>query len=317
MDMIFSNRDISQAIDATLETLAQVEGQFVCNPNDFRADLEAFIDDGGAQSGEKLPWSKADDVQRLRPGELSVWAGVNGHGKSNILGQVMLWRMQNQKVLIASLEMKPHQTLYRMICQYAGCQASRDFAMKILDKFTGRLWIYDQLDTVKANRIIALIHYAAKELKVDHIVIDSLMKCGLGSGDYDAEKKFIDRLQWAAKSSGAHIHLVCHARKGKTETDHLDKFDIKGGSELSDIPDNIFLIQRNKIRETAMKRQSQGVAECHLSAPEQKALKEPDAWLRIAKNRHGGEEAMLGLYFHKASGQYIPSMSTFAMPAPF
>lgn len=315
MEMIFSNRDISARLDEEIATLAQIESQFVCTPNDFRDDLGAYIETGGGQSGERLPWSKLDDVQRLRPGELSVWAGINGHGKSNLLGQVILWRLANQKALIASLEMKPHQTLHRMIAQYTGCQPAKEFAFSVLDKLEDRLWIYDQLDTVKSDRILALVYYAAKDLGVHHVVIDSLMKCGFGSEDYDAEKKFIDRLQWAAKSLGIHIHVVMHARKGKSENDMLDKFDVKGGSAMTDIPDNVFIVQRNKRREEVQKKLSAGYKP--LSPGEHDVLEQPDVWFRVAKNRHGAEEGLFGLYFHKASGQYHAAEKCQAMRSPF
>lgn len=316
MEMIFNNREVSKRIDEELEALAMVESQSVCRPSDFRGDLREFINTGGGQSGESLPWSKCDSTQKLRPGELSVWFGINGHGKSNLLGQVMLWRMRNQKVLIASLEMKPHQTLHRMISQYAGCMPAEQFAMDTLDKLDGKLWIYDQLDTVAANRILGLIHYAAKDLGVHHVVIDSLMKCGFGHDDFDAEKKFVDRLQWAAKTLNVHIHLVCHARKGKSENDILDKFDVKGGGFLTDIPDNLFIVQRNKRREEIQKRVDDGFAH-ELTQPERDALDQPGVWFNIAKNRHGSEEGMFGLYFHKQSGQYISDENKGPMPAPF
>lgn len=315
MDMIFNDGDISQALDAEEALLAQAEGSYVVKPSSVLDRVITIAEFDGQQAGESLPWSKADSIQRLRAGELSVWAGINGHGKSLLLGQIMLWRMKTQSVLIASLEMKPEETLYRMACQYAGCNASPGFCETAMEKFDGRLWIYDQLDTVKASRVLALVHYAAKTLKVDHIVIDSLTKCGFGTDDYTGQKDFIDRLQWAAKRHGVHIHLVCHVRKTGSELDEPDKFSIRGGAELSDIPDNVFIVFRNKRKEqTAEKLRATGMV---ANEAEQSFLDQPDTFLKVDKNRHGSREGRIGLFYHASSGQFVPSDGPRAMNSPF
>jgi len=71
--------------------------------------------------GEKLPWTKTHDYFRLRPGELTIWAGYNGHRKSMLVGQVMLWLCRDNPVCIASFEMTPLESLFRMCQQAAGC----------------------------------------------------------------------------------------------------------------------------------------------------------------------------------------------------
>ena len=53
-------------------------------------------------------------------------------------------------------------------------------------------------------------------------MIDSLVKCGVGVDDYNAQKKFVDALCWAAKQHKVHIHLVNHIRKGNNETEIPD-----------------------------------------------------------------------------------------------
>ena len=32
--------------------------------------------------GAKLPWSKAENLVRFGKGEVTLWIGINGHGKS-------------------------------------------------------------------------------------------------------------------------------------------------------------------------------------------------------------------------------------------
>jgi hypothetical protein len=61
-----------------------------------------------------MPWSKSEHSFRYRLGEVTLYAGSNGGGKSLITGQVALSLIkQKQKICIASFEMKPKRTLYR------------------------------------------------------------------------------------------------------------------------------------------------------------------------------------------------------------
>ena len=207
--MIFNERDFDQYADF----LGHQESQDLRSPSEFLDKVEFLAEHGDTQQGESLPWDYADNIFKLRPSELTIWAGVNGHGKSLLLGMIMLWRMKHERVVIASLEMLPAQTLYRMSCQFAGCRPDPKFSRRVVESMDGKLWLYDQQDTINPLRIMAMILYCAKELKADHIVIDSLLKCGISEDDYKGQKDFVDRLQWLAKSNGIHIHLVCHMRK--------------------------------------------------------------------------------------------------------
>ncbi len=260
-------------------------------------------------AGIHLPWSKTHANLRLRPGEVSIWAGVNGHGKSLLLNQIMLQAMANdERVCIASMEMKPHITMARMVRQACGArEPSIPFIKRFHEWTEGRLWLYDQQGTVKSDRIIALLAYcgkvgaqdynSGKKVKITHIVIDSLMKCGIGVDDYNRQKAFVDELCAAAKDTGAHIHLVAHARKGESERKIQDKFDIKGTSEITDQVDNVFTVWRNKRKEDESQKQN----------PDEETMKEPDALLICSKQRHGEWEGKITLWFHKDSTQYVAS----------
>ena len=50
--------------------------------------IDSFYGDN-PDPGCYLPWLKTHDHIKLRQGELSIWAGVNGHGKSMLLNQVV------------------------------------------------------------------------------------------------------------------------------------------------------------------------------------------------------------------------------------
>jgi len=280
------------------------ESQFIIPASDLTDDVVDVFENGSQIAGVMMPWSKTHNYVRLRPGEVSIWCGVNGHGKSLILNQVCAWTLHEAKWLIASLEMKPMSTMYRMCRQISGrTDPTVDYVKRFMSWTDDRLWIYDQLDTVEPDRIIGMIHYAATQLGIQHILIDSLMKCGLGGpDDYNAQKKFIDRLCWAAKSNNVHIHLVAHMRKGISENHQPDKFDIKGASEISDMVDNVFIVHRNKDKEEKVRLKKEVDSEM------------PDCTLRVAKQRHGEWEGVFNFWFHGEGMQYVPNSSLRAMP---
>lgn len=270
--------------------------------DDWETELVDHFHTPKEEVGVTLPWSKTHINVRIRPGELSIWAGVNGHGKSMLLSQVILsFIKQGQTACIASLEMKPIATLARMARQCVGTEQPSPKAIQDFNSFLrGRLWIYDQQGTVQQDKMLAVLRYAREELLCDHFVIDSLMKCGINGDDYNAQKRFIDALSTYARDSDVHIHLVAHSRKRETEDKPMDKFDIKGSGDITDMADNVFALWRNKPKEEASQRGE-------LKGKEADA---PDALLVCDKQRHGDWEGRIGLWFNRRSLQYVGKQTT-------
>jgi len=284
-----------------LEDISYLESQDLHWADHWADKINDRIVNGKKHTGERLPWDKTQHQFRLRSAELTIWGGANGHRKSMILGQIMAWLAQKSRVCIASLEMRPEETLYRMARQVAGCSPSPDFARQFVDWGNERILIYDQLDTVDAMKILGMVHYAAKELGCKHIVIDSLTKCGLPHEDYTAEKNFVDRLQWAAKHYQIHIHLVCHIRKGMDENRLPDKFDIKGTGSITDMADNVVICWKNKSKETAKRKQKEHK---NLTSDEVELLDKPDQILSVRKQRNGEFEDYIALWFREDGLQF-------------
>ena len=277
-----------------IEFLGKQESQFIQSKDAWLDEVQEYMAKGAKVFGDELPWPKTHDIVRLRPGEVSLWAGINGHGKSIISGMVALWLSPHKPVLIASLEMKPAATLTRMIRQAYGVnRVTSNEVAEFMEFKSDGMYIYDQVDSVAHDRIIGMVHYAAQKLGVKHVFIDSLMKCGIGSDDYNGQKDFVDRLCWAAKAENIHVHLILHMRKGRDEAETPGKFDVKGASEITDLVDNLFIVHRNKTKEDMVA--NGGIP----------SLDEPDAMLMVAKQRHGEWEGPIKLWFHPASLQYL------------
>lgn len=295
---IITNKDFRQFV-------ARQESQSIRPHSDFTKKALERLTQGVKCYGDPLPWQKTYEDFRFREGELTIWAGVNGNGKSLVMGQTALWLAQQTKVLIASMEMLGEATVARILRQASGViQPDERFAQSLDSYLQSNLWIYDQVGSVDSDSIIGMIHWASEELGIKHIMIDSLVKCGVDQSQNEPQKKFVDALCWAAKEHKVHIHLVVHVRKLSDERAIPDRFSIKGAGEITDLADNVLIIARNGGKE-ADKRSGVAVDES-----------KPDGYIRCAKQRHGEWDGVWGFWWHEASQQWIPKQGAGAMPYP-
>lgn len=256
-----------------------------------------------------MPWGKTHRLIQFRPGEVTVWGGPNGSGKSLVTGQNALSLCaQGEKVCIASFEMKPIKTLERMARQWTKCNPNdpqvlgdtheREIVFDLLEQFRdwtdGKMWLYDQQGTVHWRQVCAVARYCAKELGITQFFIDNLMKCVAGEDDYNGQKAFVDELCAIARDHNIHIHLVHHIKKPDSDEKKPTKYDFKGTGAITDQPDNVICVWRNKSKEK------------NRQAKKMVSDQEPDALLIVDKQRHGeGWEGGIGLWYDPTSQQYI------------
>lgn len=258
-----------------------------------------------------LPWSKTRQSFDFRPGEVTVWAGQNGHGKSLVTGQVAMSLMtQGERVCMASFEMRPVATLQRMARMFSGMNPfAPEFQNKeghasieeLYDQFSEwtdtRLWLYDQTGSTETGKVIGMVRYCAKELKINHVFVDNLAKCVRAEDDYNAQKAFVDEMMAIAKDHDCHVHIVHHLKKPPKETDKPDKSDVKGSGSIVDQPDNLFLVWRNKAKEEDRK------------LGQDKKKDEPDQFVMCRKQRNyegsGEGEPTIALWFHNDSSLFL------------
>lgn len=264
-------------------------GQKVRSTEVFIQDILDHLECPPSKQGDTLPFPKTHSVLRFREGEVSLWTGFNGHGKSLLLGQTALsFAMSGKKVCIASMEMTPKTTILRMIRQKLGTDTpSPDNVKGFCHRVKDSLWFYDHQGTVKANRLCAVLKYCANELGIEHFIIDSLMKCGFGEDDYNGQKGFVDELTAIARDTGMHIHLVAHSKKSEDESRIPSKMDVRGSGTIIDQVDNILTIWRNKVPREHRK-------------PELPC----DAIINCDKQRNGDWEGRIQLWFDPKSTAY-------------
>ncbi len=255
-----------------------------------------------------MPWRKTHALVQFRPGEVTVWGGANGQGKSLVTGQIALSLCgQGEKVCVASFEMKPAKTLERMGRQWSGenpdhpaFRGVAEAQARVIDLYEQfrdwtdyKLWLYDQQGTVTAKQVCAVVRYCAKEKGITHFFVDSLMKCVASEDDYNGQKQFVDELTALARDHSIHVHLVHHIKKPPSEEHKPNKYDYKGTGAITDQVDNVISVWRNKAKEK--KRDAGGMV----------SDGEPDALLICDKQRNGEWEGHIGLWFDSNSQQFL------------
>jgi twinkle protein len=264
----------------------------------FQEDvIREFFPPPGTPTGFFTPWRKVGSKLMFRPGEVTILAGVNGHGKSEGAGHITLSALQQgEKACIASLEFKPARWLYRLTRQAAGVREPTIPYIKAINSwFRDRLWVFDVVGTAKAGKIIETFIYAKQRYGVNLFVIDNLSKLDVGLDDYNAQREFIDRLTDFAKEYDTHIILVAHMRKGQDDSRPTGKFDVKGSGAITDLADTVLVWWRNRPKEESLRK----------GKSDEELLDKPDAVIRTEKQRNGEDEPTIALWFCPGSHQFL------------
>lgn len=243
--------------------------------------------------------TKVGGVLQFPPGEVTVWAGFNGHKKSMFTSQVALdLCQQRRRVLLASFEMTPGKTLGRMARQAAGVPRPSDEWLGHFEAWSDdKLWIFDHMGRCSPHQTIGLCHYFAEQLRGNDIFIDSLMMVASSEDKMDEQKQFVTDLVRTAQDTNSHIHLVAHCRKPPSTGETLPptRYDIRGTASISDQASNVVLVWANKAKKTALER----------NPNDEEWIAKPDALVIVDKQRHNPFEGKLQLWFDDRSLRFV------------
>lgn len=244
-------------------------------------------------------------------GEVSVWTGKRGDGKSTLLNQLLLRAIdQGHRVCAYSGELPDWRFRSWAMLQAAGPRhlkmctdpdtgkclfhVPKPVQDRIDEWWQGQFFLYD-LGIAAAHdedSILNVFTQARRRFGCDVFLVDNIMTAGLKGGRnadyYRAQSSFVGRLVTFAKRNGVHVHLVAHPRKaGSGGNGVLDADDVSGAGDITNRADNVFTLKR---------------------VPEE-AGKEYSCVLEILKNRAFGSRAKIGLGYEPNSRRYYKSGS--------
>jgi len=244
----------------------------------------------------------------MNKGELSIWSGGNGSGKSTFLSQLALETVERGfKCAMFSGELTGNRAKSWLHLQAAG----RDYTKladngvsyyvprkeaQMIDEWTAdKLWIYNNDYGMKIDDVLNEFQLHMEQHDTDVIIIDNLMSLDFSeyrSDKYDNQTMLVLRLSALAKECNVHIHFVCHPRK---PNGFLRKADISGTADLTNAADNVFMMHRvnNDFMRTASEYFDKGTAERY---------KAYTNVIEIMKNRDlGVSDEIVGLFFEPES----------------
>jgi twinkle protein len=247
----FLDKRVQRITDADLRGYqSKAPDQCVRSILDYHLDVLKLLDKQEL-GGDTLPWPKTHGNFRFLPGEVTLWHGINGHGKSAVTSQVALWlAIHRKRSCLASFEMAPQRTLERMVKQAAGNgNPSESFVNEFFVNLCQYLFVYDRVGRVDPKMLFTAVRYCAEEKGTTHFFVDSLMRCVRGSDDYNGQKDFVEEACAVAYETQTHIHIIHHARKSENEDKVPNKFDARGAGEITDQVHNVFAVWKNKKKE--------------------------------------------------------------------
>jgi len=229
----------------------------ITKPSDYRDELLKFVSNPNQIQGRTTGFRTVDRlINGLREGELTLFSGYAGSGKSTFLNQMVLNLISDtqnpEKVCIASFELSPKSLLFWMGQQTLRQSLSKkeseenlktkiDLFMKVVDE---NLYFIKQQDEIGIDHLLRLIELSHRRDQVNFFIVDSLMCIENNEKDeHRGQTVIIRKLKTIAKKLDIHIILVAHPRK----TDGFSVLriqDICGSSNITNLADNLLIIHK-------------------------------------------------------------------------
>jgi twinkle protein len=265
----------------------------IVSPSEFSSRINYLFEQGANLFGTKTAWTELDVLLKgWRGGEVTIWTGKSGAGKSTALNQHFLdIGDRGEKSCIYSGEMSPDRYLRWAIIQRTMTNSPSKIQINgTLDWMDDKIYILNVTSGIEPEALLKDFEYAARRYEVKHFIIDSLMKIkfeGTEKEEYNKQKDFVSSLCDFAKKFNVHVHLVAHPRKTATDRDEPGKVDVKGTGHITDLADNVLVLYR--LDETTKEKMFK------------KKKKVSDCILFVKKNREYGVEGSINLFFDEKS----------------
>ena len=273
------------------------------------ADIRQSLSVVEAASAISYPYKRLTEITLgLRMGEMVTLSAGSGVGKSTMAKEIAYHlHQQGEKVGMIMLEESNKKTIMSMVGIHMNKNISvdregvedADIYAAFDDMFTEdhQLYMYDHFGSSEVDTIINRIHYMAKALDVQWVILDhiSIMISGLAVAD---ERKAIDlactALRTAVSELDIGLIMVSHLRrpegdKGHEEGAKVRTSQLRGSHSVVQLSDFVVSLQVD---------------------PD-----EPDGdyrYIHVLKNRFTGETGVAGkVKYNRTTGRLLEAADTF------
>lgn len=217
------------------------------------ARLYNFDEQRGIQSGY-FKWYN-NIIKGFRKGELTIFTGPTGSGKTTFLSQLSLDFLERRvPTLWGSFEVKNEilaSTMMQQFCKRNTANMSKeDIDFVIEDMGDLPLYFMKFFGSTDLELLFSTLDYAVYTYDISHVVIDNLqfMISGQGRGvnKFDIQDMVISGLRRFATEKNIHITIVIHPKK-VDDDEELTIASVFGSAKATQESDNI-LIMQNKHR---------------------------------------------------------------------
>lgn len=193
----------------------------------------------------------------FRRGDVSIWSGIRGCGKSSLLSNLILNSSQKGfKNAMYTGELVDVQFKQWLYLQAAGKQYTKRYGQSdyyytpdnIADKIDkwidDYLWLFNNKYGDNFMQISEQLRRLKDEVDLDCAYLDNLMVLNyreLDQDKYERQGVLLQKLQDLAKELNIHIHLVAHPNKS---SGFIRMDNISGSGDISNKADNVFLMHR-------------------------------------------------------------------------
>ncbi|GIX66048.1 DNA polymerase I [Babesia caballi] len=241
------------SVPAYVDAAAPMSHSQILNFNDIRQNVFDELSNPTATSGISsitLP-GLSQLLKGHRRGELTVWTGATGSGKTTILSQLSLdYCMQGVSTLWGSFEINNVRLAKTMLRQFSGrnLETSLEDFNYYADRFAELPLRFMKFHgSTSIDQVIDAMDYAVYVHDVRHIIIDNLQFMLSGQNArvgevWEIQNKAIEKFRRFATHKNVHVSLVVHPRKEADGT-ALGMSSVFGSVKSTQEADNVLILQ--------------------------------------------------------------------------
>jgi twinkle protein len=194
-------------------------------------------------------------IKGHRRGELSIYSGHTGVGKTTLIAQMSLdYCMQGVPTLWGSFEVSNVRIAKLLMSQYYARSTGKSPVGLVenfnewADKFeTLPLYFMRYFGSNPIERVLHAMEYSNYVHDCSHILLDNLQFLTSGQGRgydrFEVMDDAIERLRHYATSQNVHVSLVVHPRK-ENDDQEIQTASIFGTAKATQEADNLIILQR-------------------------------------------------------------------------
>ncbi|KAF3704177.1 Twinkle protein, mitochondrial [Channa argus] len=236
-----------------------------------------------------VKWSRFPELNRIlkghRKGELTVFTGATGSGKTTFISEVALdLCMQGVNTLWGSFEINNVRLAKIMLTQFAMQRLEEnleqyDYWADNFEELPLYFMTFHGQQNIKT--VLDTMQHAVYLYDINHVIIDNLQfmmgQENLSVDKFAVQDHIIGAFRKFATNSSCHVTLIIHPRKEEDDRE-LQTASIFGSAKASQEADNVLILQEKKL----------------VTCPGRRSL-------QVTKNRFDGDVGIFPLDFNKSS----------------